>query len=280
MRQARGRLEVAVQDKRIEVSAVGPHNRPQLIIDTNLREEAWVGKRLEHGTVQLSGEVDIARTAVAEAEPQPIVAENLDIRDPHEVHGPILRQRVDRLRRATVLCPAPVRLQLQTMQRRPLAHEFERTTRQLANEHRASLDRDHRMMRGVLSMEMGRFVIVEVHRDHDAVEGADSWHDIIMVSAWDGTFGNRLSTSDRISKNDLAPLENGDRGTMFEHGPRLRLHPRTPCTALWPAYCLMWMASDGPKRGFSVSNASIMRPSDLLAWSGHPCAVEQPAVEA
>jgi hypothetical protein len=132
MRQARGRLEVAVQDKRIEVGAVGPHDRPQLIIHTNLREEARVSKRLEHGTVQLPGEIDIARTAVAEAEPQPIVAENLDRRDPHEVHDPILRQRVDRLRRATVLRPPPVRLQLPTMQRRPLAHELERTTRQLA----------------------------------------------------------------------------------------------------------------------------------------------------
>jgi hypothetical protein len=43
MRQARGRLEVAVQDKRIEVDAVGPHDRPQFIIHTNLREEARSG---------------------------------------------------------------------------------------------------------------------------------------------------------------------------------------------------------------------------------------------
>ncbi len=116
MCQARGRLEVAVQDKRIEVGAVGPRDCPQLIVQTNLREEAWVGKRLEHGTVHLPGEVNIARTAVAEAEPQSIVAENLNGRDPHEVHGPILRQRVDRLRSATVLRPTPVRLQLRTMQ--------------------------------------------------------------------------------------------------------------------------------------------------------------------
>jgi hypothetical protein len=106
-REARGRLEVAVQDKRIEISAVGPHDRPQLIIHTNLREEARVGKGLEHGTVQFPGEIDIAGTAIAEAEPQSIVAENLDGRDAHEVHDPILRQRVDRLRSATILCPTP-----------------------------------------------------------------------------------------------------------------------------------------------------------------------------
>lgn len=155
MRQARGRLKVAVQDKRIEVGAVGPHDRPQLIIHTSLREEAWVAERLEHGTVQLPGEIDIARTAIAEAEPQSIVAENLDIRDPHKVHGPILRQRVDRLRSTTIPRPTPVRLQLQAMQCRPLAHELKRTSRQLANKHPAGLDRDHRMMLGVLSMERG-----------------------------------------------------------------------------------------------------------------------------
>jgi hypothetical protein len=42
MCQARGRLEVAVQDKRIEVGTVGPYDRSKLIINTNLREEAWV----------------------------------------------------------------------------------------------------------------------------------------------------------------------------------------------------------------------------------------------
>lgn len=212
MRQARGRREVAVQDKRIEVGAVGPHDRPQLIIHTNLREKARVGKRLEHGTVQLPGEINITGTVIAEAKPQSIVAENLDGCDPHEVHHSILRQRVDRLRGATPLRANPVRLQLRTMQRRPLAHELERTNRQLAYEHRASFDRDHRMMLSVLSMEMGRFVIVEVHRDHDAVEDADPGHDIIMVSAWDGTLGDRLSASDAISNNNLVPAKTGMAG--------------------------------------------------------------------
>jgi hypothetical protein len=182
MCQARGRLEVAVQHKRVEVGAVRPHDRPQLIIHTNLREEAGVGKGLEHGTMQLPGEVDIAGTAIAEAEPQSIVAENLGGRDAHEVHDPILRQRVDRLGSTTTVRPSPIRLKLQAMQCRPLAHELERTTRQLADEHRASLDRYYRTMLGVLSMEMRRFVIVEVHRDHDAVEDADPGHDTIMIS--------------------------------------------------------------------------------------------------
>ncbi len=182
MRQARGRLEVAVQDKRIEVRAIGPHNRPQLTIHTNLREKAWVSKRLKHGTMQLPGEIDIAGAAIAEAEPQSIVAENLNGGDAHEVHHPILRQRIDRLRSTAILRPTPVRLQLRPMQRRPLAHELERTTRQIANEHRSGLDRNHRMVLGVLSMEMRRLVIVEIHRDHDAVEDADPGHDAIMIS--------------------------------------------------------------------------------------------------
>ncbi len=51
MRQARGRLEVAMQDKRVEIGAIRPYDCPELIIDTNLCEESGVGKRLEHGTV-------------------------------------------------------------------------------------------------------------------------------------------------------------------------------------------------------------------------------------
>jgi hypothetical protein len=40
-----------------------------------------------------------------------------------------------------------------------------------------------------LGMEMGRFVIVEVHRDRDAVEEADPGHLAIMTGAWDGSAG-------------------------------------------------------------------------------------------
>jgi hypothetical protein len=42
------------------------------------------------------------------------------------------------------------------------------------------------MMLGVLSMKMGWLMIVEVHRDHNAVEEADPWRDAIMGSDPDG----------------------------------------------------------------------------------------------
>lgn len=60
MRKARSRLEIAVQDERIEIGAVGPYNGPQLIVDTSQCEVIRVGERLEHGATQLSGEIYIA----------------------------------------------------------------------------------------------------------------------------------------------------------------------------------------------------------------------------
>jgi hypothetical protein len=110
MREARSRLEVAMQDERVEVGAIGPYDRSELIVHPNLRKEIGVGKRLEHRTVQLSDEVDIAGTAIAEVEMQSVVAENFGRYDRYEVHDPILRQRVDRLRSTAILRPAPVRL--------------------------------------------------------------------------------------------------------------------------------------------------------------------------
>ena len=41
-----------------------------------------------------------------------------------------------------------------------------------AHQHRLAVNRDHCVVRGVLRMEVGRLVVVEVHRDHDAVEGS------------------------------------------------------------------------------------------------------------
>lgn len=156
MRQARGGLEVAVQHERVEVGAVGPYDRSQLVVAANLREEAGVGKRLEDGAVQLAREVDVAGDAIAEAEPQPIATEHLDRSDLHNVHEPMSGQWLDRLRDSAILRLAPVRLQLRAVQRRPLAHELERTTRQIADEHDAALDRDDRMVLDVLSVEMRR----------------------------------------------------------------------------------------------------------------------------
>lgn len=48
MGEARGRLEVPVQHKGVEVCAVGPYDRPQLVVHANLREEVRVGEWLEH----------------------------------------------------------------------------------------------------------------------------------------------------------------------------------------------------------------------------------------
>lgn len=201
MCEARGGLEVAVQHERVEVGAVGPYHRSKLIVHVNLREEVGVGERRKHRTMQLSREIDVTRDTIAEAEPQPIVTEHLDRCDSHDIHKPILGQRLNRLRSTAVLRPAPVRLQLRMVQRRPLAHELERATRQIADEHGTRVYRDDRMMLGVLSMEMRRFVIVEVHRDHDAVEEADPGHETIMTSAWDGS----LASDSRLDATGAAP---------------------------------------------------------------------------
>jgi hypothetical protein len=69
MNEACGRLEVAVQYEGVEVRAVGPYDGPEVVVYVNLRKEAGVGKWLEHGAMQLSGEIDITRAAIAEADP-------------------------------------------------------------------------------------------------------------------------------------------------------------------------------------------------------------------
>jgi hypothetical protein len=69
MNETRGRLEVAMQHKGIEVRSVGPHNGPQSIVHADLRKEVGVGEWLEHRATQLSGEIDITRAAIAEADP-------------------------------------------------------------------------------------------------------------------------------------------------------------------------------------------------------------------
>jgi hypothetical protein len=48
MNEAGGRLEVAVQHKGIEISTVGPHDGPQVVVHANLRKEVGVGKWLKH----------------------------------------------------------------------------------------------------------------------------------------------------------------------------------------------------------------------------------------
>jgi hypothetical protein len=64
-----------------------------------------------------------------------------------------------------------------------------------------------------MGMEMGRFVIVEVHRDRDAVEEADPEHLAMMTGAWDGPV--RSSVSRGGSQTDVyyhARMANHKRG--------------------------------------------------------------------
>jgi hypothetical protein len=183
-----------VQDKGIEVRSVGPHDGPEFVVDAGLRKEVGVGKRLKDGAMQLAREIDIARASIAEADPQMVVTEYLRGGDPYEVHRIILRQRVDRLGGAAVRCARPVCFELATVQSGPLCDEFERTSRQMTHQHVAAPDRDHRVVLGVLGMEMRRFVIVEVHRDRDAVEEADPGHLAMMTGAWDGSVGSAASS--------------------------------------------------------------------------------------
>lgn len=117
-----------MQNERVEVRTIGPHDRSQLVVHANPCKEVGVLKWLKHRPVQLSGEVDIARAAIAEAKPQPVMAKDLCGRHPYEVHRVILRQRVDRLRGAAALGTVPVRLQLLAMQAGPLAYEPELRT--------------------------------------------------------------------------------------------------------------------------------------------------------
>lgn len=145
-----------MQDKGIEVRSVGPRDSPEFVVDAGLRKEVGVGKRLKDGAMQLAREIDIARASIAEADPQLVVTEYLRRGDPYEVHRIILRQRVDRLGGAAIRCARRVCFELATVQRGPLCDEFERASRQMTHQHFAAPDRDHRVVLGVLGMEVRR----------------------------------------------------------------------------------------------------------------------------
>jgi hypothetical protein len=170
MNEACGRLEVAVQHKGVEVRSIGPHDGSQVLVHANPREKGGVGEWLKDRAAQLSREIDVSRAAIAEADPQSIVTEHLCGRHRYEVHPLILREGGDRLRGAATRCADPVCFELGAVQIGPLRDEFERASRQITDEHLAVPDRYHRVVLGVLGMEVGRFVIVEVHRDRDAAK--------------------------------------------------------------------------------------------------------------
>lgn len=112
MNETRDRLEVPVQNQRVEVGSVGPHDGAQLVIYLHLSEVAGIGQRLEHGAMQLPGEIDVMCAAIAKAKPELVVIKHVYRGDTNELHTPILRQRIDGLWRAPVLCPLPVSFQL------------------------------------------------------------------------------------------------------------------------------------------------------------------------
>ncbi len=75
--QARGRLKVPVQHKGIKVCPVGPNDGAEVVIDPYLAEEIGVRERLEDRPTQLSGQIDVARTAVAEPQSEPVMTKHL-----------------------------------------------------------------------------------------------------------------------------------------------------------------------------------------------------------
>lgn len=151
-----------MQHKRIEVSTVGPHDGPELVVHSHLCKEAWVGEWLKDRAVQLSCEIDISRAVIAEAEPQPVVTKHLCGRDRHEVHRLILKQGVDRLsmkKGATALRAVLIGFELLAVQIGALCHEFERASRQTADQYLAAPDRDHATARANPAAFQTRFVV-------------------------------------------------------------------------------------------------------------------------
>jgi hypothetical protein len=204
--EARGRLEIPVQHEGIKVGSVGPNDGAQLVVYSHLREVTGIDQRLEYGAVQLAREIDIARAAVAKAKPELVVTKHVYRGDTYELHVPILRQRVDGLGRTPVLGPLPVRFQLLAVQTRPLGHELERATRKTADKHLVAADHNRRVMLGVLGMEVGRIVVVEVHRHDDPVEEADAGHGAIMSAAADGEWTGTSTSIERLGGKSEADL--------------------------------------------------------------------------
>ena len=211
--EARGRLKVPVQHEGIEVGSVGPDDGAQLVVYLHLSEVPGIGQRLEHGAMQLPGEIDIACAAVAEAKPELVVTKHVRRGDAYELHVLILRQRVDGLGRTSVLCPLPVCFQLLAVQTRPLSNELERATRETAHEHLVAADHDRRVVLGVFGVEVGRIVVVEVHRHDDPVEEADAGHGVIMSAAADGEWTGVSTSTERHGGNSEADPASAARQT-------------------------------------------------------------------
>ncbi len=78
------------------------------------------------------------------------------------------------------------------------------------------------MVLGVLGMEVGRFVIVEVHRDRDAVEVADPGHLAIVTGAWDGPPRAACNARARVATQPAETARSSRSPTAYHRAARGR----------------------------------------------------------
>lgn len=100
-----------VQDFWREVRAVRPGDRPDLRVDSHLCEDLGIAQRHEHSCPALNmGQVHVTCQAVRERQPEPVVAQHLDVRHvmQERSHRSMLRQRGNRQRRLMRLHERPV----------------------------------------------------------------------------------------------------------------------------------------------------------------------------
>jgi hypothetical protein len=169
---------VAMQDVRIQIDAVGPHDRARNGINGHQREEGRIIERRENATVEHTDEVELAYEAICKGDSQLEAAEVLDVGDPkwasHVISLPKAFNRIHGLTSSRVL---PIDGQLLTVQQSPLLDEASRGARQRSGEQRAVVDPHQRLVTGVDGMEMCRLVVVPLHVDDDPVELAQPRHE-------------------------------------------------------------------------------------------------------
>lgn len=146
-----------VEDFGREVRAVGPGDRPGFGVYLYLREGIGVAQGREHaGPVTQVGQVDVADQAVRERQPEPVVAEDLDVGNVVERrdHGRILRERRDRHGELMCCHKFPVVEQLVLVERGPLEDLPEHARRERSGQDGERLDADGCRLPDVPRVEM------------------------------------------------------------------------------------------------------------------------------
>jgi len=174
-----GRLEIAVQDVRVHVRAVRPHDRPKFLVDTHLAEEFPISaKWLEYGSPELAFKIDLSRRTIVEGEPYDEAVERFNRSDPDSLrahgNGAIVSsgwraRAVSQFACSSGRCSSA------------LADEPERSRWERADQRLERFDHDLRLMLAVDGVEVRRLVVAVVHRDHDPIEGADARHGFIVA---------------------------------------------------------------------------------------------------